>query len=139
MMNSRCTCSVAFRDQYPDPTTHLWHCNIWAGAPDGSFDRLPGISTWIPASGPNPYTAYFDLLEAEKDAAVQDLINAPTHYTAGGMETIDFIEAKELGFHLGNVVKYVSRAGRKGESQLEDLEKARWYLDRHISNVKGAQ
>ena len=42
-----------------------------------------------------------------------DVINHPSHYTGGGIETIDFIEAKGLGFNLGNVVKYVSRCGHK--------------------------
>lgn len=62
-----------------------------------------------------------------------DVVNHPPHYKAGGIETIDFIEAKGLGYHLGNVVKYVSRAGLKGTNTgLEDLKKARWYLDRAI-------
>jgi transcriptional regulator len=64
-----------------------------------------------------------------------DMVNSPNHYTAGGIETIDFIEAKKLGYHLGNVVKYVSRAPHKGR-QLEDLKKARWYLDREIDRVQ---
>ncbi len=61
-----------------------------------------------------------------------DMVNHPPHYKAGGIETIDFIEAKNLGYHLGNVVKYVSRADLKG-AKLEDLQKARWYLDRAIA------
>jgi hypothetical protein len=62
-----------------------------------------------------------------------DPVNHPEHYKAGGVETIDFIEAKGLGYHLGNVVKYISRAGRKGTNQgLEDLRKAQWYLARAI-------
>ena len=60
-----------------------------------------------------------------------DNINSPTHYTHGGIETIDFIEAKQLGYSLGNVIKYVSRAGNKGD-RLEDLKKAQWYLAREI-------
>ena len=63
-----------------------------------------------------------------------DPVNHPPHYTAGGIETIDFIEAKGLDYNLGNVVKYVSRADQKG-NKLQDLEKARWYLDRAISNL----
>ena len=62
-----------------------------------------------------------------------DPINHPPHYTKGGIETIDFIEAKDLNYRLGNVVKYVSRAGKKDSDPLEDLRKARWYLDREIS------
>jgi len=62
-----------------------------------------------------------------------DSVNHPPHYKVGGIETIDFIEAKGLDYNLGNVVKYVTRADHKG-NKLQDLEKARWYLDRAISN-----
>lgn len=60
----------------------------------------------------------------------------PQHY--GGKdnpyEVIKVIEAWEWGFHQGNVLKYMERAGKKaGSSELEDLEKARWYLDRYIA------
>jgi len=62
-----------------------------------------------------------------------DPVNNPAHYTEGGIETIDYIEAKGLGYHLGNAVKYISRAGKKGTNQgLEDLRKAQWYLARAI-------
>lgn len=62
-----------------------------------------------------------------------DPVNNPDHYTDGGIETIDYIEAKGLGYHLGNAVKYISRAGKKGTNQgLEDLRKAQWYLARAI-------
>jgi len=63
----------------------------------------------------------------------QDTVNHPPHYRAGGVETIDFIEAKDLNYRLGNVVKYVSRAGKKATDPIEDLKKARWYLDREIA------
>lgn len=63
-----------------------------------------------------------------------DMVNHPPHYKAGGIETIDFIEAKELSYHLGNVVKYVSRADHKG-NKLEDLKKAQWYLARAIEKL----
>lgn len=59
------------------------------------------------------------------------MINHPSHYTDGGIETIDFIEAKKLPYHLGNVVKYISRAGKK-DNELQDLKKAQWYLNRYI-------
>lgn len=62
-----------------------------------------------------------------------DVVNHPPHYTDGGIEVIDFIEAKRLGYHLGNVVKYICRAGKKGtNSGMEDLRKAQWYLKRAI-------
>lgn len=61
-------------------------------------------------------------------------IDRPAHYTEGGIEVIDYIEAKDFNYRLGNVIKYVSRAGRKINSDpIEDLKKARWYLDREIS------
>lgn len=60
-----------------------------------------------------------------------DLVNNPPHYTTGGIETIDFIEAKKLGYNLGNVVKYITRADHKG-NRVEDLRKAKWYLEREI-------
>ena len=63
-----------------------------------------------------------------------DMVNHPPHYKAGGMETIDFIEAKGLGYHLGNVVKYITRADHKG-NKLEDLKKAQWYLSRAIEKL----
>ena len=63
---------------------------------------------------------------------MSDTINHPPHYTDGKIEVIDYIEDKELGYHLGNVVKYVSRAGKKTPDPLEDLKKAQWYLDRYI-------
>ena len=61
-----------------------------------------------------------------------DMVNEPPHYKMGGIETIDFIEAKQFGYNLGNVVKYISRADLKG-SHYEDLLKARWYLNREIA------
>jgi transposase len=67
-----------------------------------------------------------------------DLVNHPPHYTAGGIETIDFIEAKDLNYRLGNVIKYVSRAGKKASDPVQDLEKAAFYLKREIDARKGA-
>jgi hypothetical protein len=66
---------------------------------------------------------------------IKDNVNSPAHYITGGIETIDFIEAKSLNYNLGNVVKYVSRSDYKGK-KLEDLKKARWYLCREISNLE---
>lgn len=68
-------------------------------------------------------------------------VDHPGHY--GGKdnlyEAIKVIEAWGLGFCLGNAVKYISRAGKKDAAKhVEDLEKARWYLDREIQNLKGA-
>ena len=68
-----------------------------------------------------------------------DLVNHPPHYKAGGIEVIDFIEAKDLNFRLGNAVKYIARAGKKeGVDPIQDLEKAAFYLKREIDARKGA-
>ena len=67
-----------------------------------------------------------------------DPVSRPAHYTEGrAYEPIAVIEDWGLPYHLGNVVKYVSRAGRKGDHR-EDLAKARWYLDRYIDLLDGA-
>lgn len=68
-----------------------------------------------------------------------DPIN-PKHYTDGNIEVIDFIDDKKLGFCLGNVVKYVARAGKKNpDKEIEDLEKAEWYLKHYIEKLKEAK
>lgn len=68
---------------------------------------------------------------------ISDKVNHPQHY--GGednpYEAIKVIEAWNLDFNLGNVVKYISRAGKK-DDLIQDLEKARWYLDREIQRLK---
>jgi len=74
-----------------------------------------------------------DAIESKKD-----VVNNPPHYTTGGVETLDFIEAKDLNYRLGNVVKYVSRAGKKDSDPVQDLEKARFYLEREIAARKNA-
>lgn len=63
-----------------------------------------------------------------------DNVNHPQHYTKGGIEVIDAIEAWGLNFRLANVIKYVARSDHKN-NKLEDLKKARWYLDREISKL----
>ena len=82
------------------------------------------------------YTKKVNALLDEPIVEVTDPVNSPSHYTAGGIETIDFIEAKQLNYHLGNCVKYLSRAGLKTEDTLEDLKKAAWYLNREIENLE---
>lgn len=67
---------------------------------------------------------------------MDERIDHPAHYCEGRrFEPIDVIEDWGLGFSLGNAVKYISRAGRKGDA-LEDLRKARWYLDREIGRLE---
>lgn len=70
----------------------------------------------------------------------QDVVNKPAHYTDSNIEVIDFIEDKKLGFHLGNAVKYISRAGKKDPAKtVEDLQKAKWYLEREINRILDLQ
>lgn len=89
---------------------------------------------------------YSESMMAEQDAAVKhacidektgkvDYVNSPAHYNTGRVEVIEAIEDWGLGFHEGNVVKYVARAAHKG-NRLQDLEKAAWYLARLIEGLK---
>ena len=71
-----------------------------------------------------------------------DMVNSPSHYTVGGVETIDVIQAKLdqsefQGYCLGNILKYLMRAGYKGK-QLEDLKKAQYYLNRMIDSYENS-
>jgi Protein of unknwon function (DUF3310) len=68
---------------------------------------------------------------------IDDKVDHPAHYGGGDnpYEAIKVIEAWKLGFCLGNAIKYIARAGKKSpETLLEDLKKARWYLDREIQH-----
>lgn len=79
------------------------------------------------------------IVEGVQPPKVKEAVNHPAHYHKdSGVEVIDAIEAWSLGFSLGNAVKYIARAAFKG-SPAEDLKKARWYLDRAISNVEAGK
>lgn len=77
------------------------------------------------------------------EESIFDNVQCPQYYNDNKIEVIDYIEDKNLGFCLGNVIKYVSRAGKKHsagksnkEKTIEDLRKARWYLDRRIKEIE---
>ena len=72
-------------------------------------------------------------LNVEEDK--KEMIDHPKHYNMGKYEAIDVIEDWNLGFNLGNTVKYISRAGRK-DNILQDLKKAAWYLNREIKRIE---
>ena len=79
------------------------------------------------------------MLLRENKQEIYEIVDHPKHY--GGKqskhEAISVIEEWGLGFHLGNIVKYISRAGKKpNQDKISDLKKARWYLDRYISNLE---
>jgi hypothetical protein len=69
----------------------------------------------------------------------KEMVNHPQHYGGNDnlYEAIKVIEAWDLDFHLGNTVKYISRAGKKdSDKELQDLKKALWYLERKINNIE---
>lgn len=79
-------------------------------------------------------------INSDKIKEVEDVVNHPSHYTDGNIEVMDFIEDKQLNFARGNVIKYVSRAGKKDPNkELEDLLKSMWYLNREIERLKKLQ
>lgn len=84
-----------------------------------------------------------DIGQVLRDVKENDPVNHPAHYADSKIEVIEYIEDKKLGYCLGNVVKYVSRAGKKHsatksnkEKEIEDLKKARWYLERRIYELE---
>jgi hypothetical protein len=93
---------------------------LWVGTSNKSVRQKP--STLVPNA------------VASMHLYADDKVNSPSHYKVGGIETIDFIEAKQLDYHLGNVVKYISRADYKDE-KIENLKKAQWYLNRAVANL----
>lgn len=75
-----------------------------------------------------------DLNKIPLDRGSVDMVNHPPHYTVGGIETIDFIDAKNLNYALGNAVKYITRAEHK-DDKVKDLLKAIWYLNHEIERI----
>lgn len=111
------------RDEYDDIPPHS-EIEFWSNMSDKILGK-EDLKNWQK-----------EVMEEDFKKA-NDPVNHPSHYTDGKIEVIDFIEDKNLGFHLGNAVKYISRAGKKDPSKkLEDLKKARWYLDRMIGQLE---
>ena len=92
------------------------------------------VAAVVPAAEPAPVVAPAPV------APVADPVNSPAHYTAGPIEVIDFIEQivklypPEIGYHVGNALKYLARAPLKGELK-QDLGKADWYVQRAVSRM----
>lgn len=86
-------------------------------------------------------TSAFEMMQTLKEKTAEpDMVNHPKHY--GGKdnqyEAIKVINAWKLNFNLGSVLKYISRAGKKDPSKLvEDLEKAQFYLNNEIEEIRG--
>lgn len=64
---------------------------------------------------------------------MKEAVDHPGHYRSDSIEAIDVIESWQMNFNLGNVIKYICRAGLKSNDSIEDLRKAAWYLNREIS------
>ena len=84
-----------------------------------------------------------EIKQTEIESKNYDVVNRPAHYAYSKIEVIDYIEDKKLGFCLGNAVKYISRAGKKKDNgrdivdkEIEDLQKAIWYINRRIYELK---
>ena len=79
-------------------------------------------------------------LEEKLDAVINDPVNHPSHYTSSKIEVIEYILDHGFDYLLSNVVKYISRAGLKSkDTEIQDLEKAQWYLNRKIEELKAKQ
>lgn len=101
---------------------------LWRDSSGYAYSPLPGST---------PEEALRRLRAFPKARASDDPVQHPAHYTTGKIECIDYIEDKELGYHLGNAVKYITRAGKKDPAKtVEDLEKAVWYIQRKIELLK---
>ena len=92
--------------------------------------------------GSPAYNTRPDLWTAEecdsKAEMVSDFVNHPSHYNKGKIEVADFIADQKLNFDRGNAVKYVCRAGSKDpDKEIQDLEKAIWYINHEIKMLKG--
>lgn len=151
---------ISYLDEIDYDSCYSWLQNITDA--DEKYETYYGFDGSYGFNGTN---AYKDLSDFENDPTIltldefielrskmikddmvdkienkEDIINNPTHY--GGKdnvyEAIKVIEAWDLGFRLGNTVKYISRAGKKEKNKtIQDLEKARYYLDREIMLLKG--
>ena len=110
-----------------DNTGDCWACELkdLCQTAKGQFIDNPAICV-----------AAYQLLTAEN--LVNDPVNHPSHYTKGKIEVADFIADQKLNFDRGNAVKYVCRAGSKDpDKEIQDLEKAIWYINHEIKMLKG--
>jgi hypothetical protein len=126
------TCNNCGKRVYPDDKGH-WDCicghAVVSGIDlDGTYEdcTIPCNECEIYGNG-----CHGDINEALQEALCGDTIRTPSHYLQGSIEVIDFIEDQDLKFTLANAVKYICRARHKGK-YVEDLEKARYYLEREI-------
>jgi hypothetical protein len=93
--------------------------------------KIQKVTDWYAKHKDDPYGAR----KVAKQITEREMVNHPDHYQgSGGMEVIDIIENYDLGFSLGNAIKYILRSNKKGSAD-QDLKKAIWYINREISNL----
>ena len=114
----------------------------------GSCPEVDAILTTYQPMVRCPHTGAFKFCEdfcdvdnVEKEPKItvdtKEAVNHPNHYNTGKYEVIDVIEDWKLDFCLGNAIKYIARAGKKDPNKtIEDLEKAIWYTNRRIEELK---
>lgn len=111
---------------------------------DNNRPTINQLITYTPEEVNNKIEKHMKLKQTKQTTKQTfDDVNCPKHYADSKIEVIDYIEDKNLGFCLGNVVKYVSRAGKKHsadktdkEKEIQDLKKAKWYLERRIKELE---
>lgn len=116
------------------------HSNIFAvELKDGVWcEWCTGFTQEYPEDAYGPITHWREMPEPPCEDDGCDNVNHPSYYNMGGIETIDAIQAWGFGegFNRGNAIKYIARAGRKDpETELEDLRKARWYINEEIQRL----
>jgi len=130
-----------------DPRAKEWHKqNPWFGKDQNKTAKALRLHELLMQEGVDPKSnKYWDRIDIgmmdqnimNRDKNKEDIVNKPPHYTTGGIDFLDYAEAKGLTMnaYLFNVVKYVSRAGKKTDTDpLIDLKKAEFYLKREIAN-----
>lgn len=135
-----CDCArwIDFRSSLEDELKYRESRKILDAEPIFTRSEAEEKITWVKECKENT-TKFKDSIREtiENQLKSADNVNHPSHYCDGKIEVIDFIEDKNLNYHLGNVIKYVSRAGKKcPDKEIEDLKKARWYLDRYIEKLE---
>jgi hypothetical protein len=119
------------------------HAVLWALKQKGRVGKAepkkgrPAPKKWktlhISSSNTPIVSSHGTPIQIDMNEPKSDPVNHPAHYKVGGIETIDFIEAKRLNYNMGNAVKYITRADHKGNRK-QDLEKAIWYLKRELDH-----
>lgn len=130
-----------------DPKAEEWlKRNRWFGKDEAMTAKALRLHELLMQEGVDPKSdKYWDRIDIgmmdpnimNRDKKKEDIVNNPPHYTTGGIDFLDYAEAKGLTMnaYLFNVVKYVSRAGKKTDTDpLIDLKKAEFYLKREIAN-----